>query len=317
VTGFPELRRALRDYDTPTIWGVVRTALAGVGRTNKNTVSAYRSGVSVYVEWMRERDYDLLWPPEGAAAQYRDSLQARYKPGPVNTRLVGAAKLYWALDRLKVEHGAPFKDHPNLFVPVTSDIPATAYGESEFNAILEGAENEYDYVALLLAGNAGLTTSEILRLDWAHVTLPKRRRDGSWSGPGRLLVYGRAGKVDTAYFGGQLASALDVLPERTGPVLKHVTSPSGLRYRVKKAAVRAGLVDHARGGATCNGVPVHTHFGLLRARRRYGIDAVREGGLLVAQMALRHKTPTMTARYASETEEELAQFVGAVRRGEA
>ena len=112
---------------------------------------------------------------------------------------------------------------------------------------------------------------------------------------------------------GSSADALDALPARSGPVLAPVRSGSGLRYRVARLAVRAGLIEHARPpkGSERRDVTL----GLHRLRHRFGTDVVREHGIAVGQAALRHASPQTTARYAKEREHQVAVFVRALRRG--
>lgn len=56
-------------------------------------------------------------------------------------------------------------------------------------------------------------------------------------------------------------------------------------------------------------------LGLHRLRHRFGTDVVREHGIAVGQVALRHSNPQTTARYAKEREHQVAAFVRTLRRG--
>jgi hypothetical protein len=59
-----------------------------------------------------------------------------------------------------------------------------------------------------------------------------------------MLLHGKGRKVSEAPFGDELADALDAPTARHGPVLAHVRSASGLRYRIVGMAYRARyLVD--------------------------------------------------------------------------
>ena len=95
--------------------------------------------------------------------------------------------------------------------------------------------------------------------------------------------------------------------------MAHERSGSGLRYRVARLAVKAGLIEHARTpkGSEQRDVIQSLH----RLRHRFGTDVVREHGIAVGQAALRHANPQTTARYAKEREHQVAAFVRTLRRG--
>jgi integrase len=153
----------------------------------------------------------------------------------------------------------------------------------------------------------------MLVLDWPHVTLPERGASGAWTESGTMLVHGKGRTERVMPIGDELADALDALPARSGPVLAHVRSSSGLRYRVACLAARAGLIEHARPpkGTARRGMTL----GLHRLRHRFGTDVVREHGIAVGQAALRHSNPQTTARYAKEREHQVAALVRTLRRG--
>jgi len=50
-------------------------------------------------------------------------------------------------------------------------------------------------------------------------------------------------------------------------------------------------------------------LGVHRLRHRFGTDVVKSCGLAIGQTALRHASPTTTARYAKDRDEAVAAFV--------
>ena len=229
-----------------------------------------------------------------------------------NARLSGARVLYRALVWVGLEHADPFAQVCGVRDGRAPEAVRPAYSHREVAALLGAATDPHDRAAILLGADAGLRAAEMLALDWSHVTLPERDASGAWSETGTMLVHGKGRTERVVPIGDELADALDALPARSGPVLAHVRSGSGLRYRVACLAVRAGLIESAR---PPKGSPRRdVMLGLHRLRHRFGTDVVREHGIAVGQAALRHANPQTTARYAKEREHQVASFVRTLRR---
>jgi integrase/recombinase XerC len=310
----PRAAAAARDHDHDTLWSLVAAMLAEGDRVSPHTVKAYRAGVLRYLAWAKASGVAILRPERGAGTRYRlDLMRAFSNPGTVNTRLSGARALFRALAWVGLEHADPFAHVRGVRDGRAPEAVRPAYSHREVAALLGAATDPHDRVAILLGADAGLRAAEMLALDWSHVTLPDRDGSGAWSESGTMLVHGKGRTERMVPLGDELADAFDALPSRSGPVLAHVRSGSGLRYRVARLAARAGLIEHARppkGTARRD-----LTLGLHRLRHRFGTDVVREHGIAVGQAALRHANPQTTARYAKERELQVAAFVRTLRRG--
>jgi integrase/recombinase XerC len=310
----PRAAAAARDHDHDTLWSLVAAMLAEGDRVSPHTVRAYHAGVLRYLAWAKASGVAILRPERGTGTRYRlDLMRAYANPGTVNTRLSGARALYRALAWIGLEHADPFAQVRGIRDGRAPEAVRPAYSHREVAALLGAATDPHDRVVILLGADAGLRAAEMLALDWAHVTLPDRDASGAWSDTGAMLVHGKGRTERVMPIGDELADALDALPSRSGAVVAHVRSSSGLRYRVACLATRAGLIEHARPpkGTARRGMTL----GLHRLRHRFGTDVVREHGIAVGQAALRHSNPQTTARYAKEREHQVAALVRTLRRG--
>jgi len=279
---------AARDHDHDTLWSLVAAMLAEGDRVSRHTVRAYRAGVLRYLAWAKASGVAILRPERGAGTRYRlDLMRAYANSGTVNTRLSGARALYRALAWVGLEHADPFAQVRGVRDGRAPEAVRPAFSHREVAMLLGAAGDPHDRAAILLGADAGLRAAEMLALDWPHVTLPDRDASGAWSEPGTMLVHGKGRTERMVPIGDELADALDALPSRSGPVVAHVRSGSGLRYRVACLAARAGLIEHARPpkGTERRGMTL----GLHRLRHRFG--------------------------YAKEREHQVAAFVRTLRRG--
>lgn len=300
--------RAARDHDHDALWSLCQAYLAERDHTSRNTVTGYRYGVRMFTTWAADTGAALLRPERGTGSRYRHHLMGRYpNPSTVNGRLSAARCLYRALDWVGLEVLDPFAHVAAVRDGRSADAVRPAYSVGDLSRLLGAATDPHDRVLLLLGANAGLRAAEMLALDWSEVELPERTPEGDWASAGRMLVHGKGRTLMHVPIGDELADALSDLPARSGAVLAHVRSPSGLRYRVARLAREAGLIAHARDqqGVT---------LGLHRLRHRYGTDVVQAYGLAVGQAALRHANPATTSRYVKDRENAVAEFARGLRR---
>jgi len=307
----PRAAAAARDYDHDALWSLCLAYLAERDDISRHTCATYRYGVRIYTEWAHQEGVALLRPERGAGGRFRYHLTRRYQnPGTINTRLSGARVLYRALDWTGLETHDPFTHVTTVRDGRSPDAMRPAYTHRDVAAMLGVIDNSCDRAMVLLGADAGLRAAEMLSLDWSHVRLPDQKAGGGWTDAGEMLVHGKGGKVSHVPIGDELADALVRLPHRDGPVLAHVRSASGLRYRIARLAARAGIIAHARPEGGRGGAAL----GLHRLRHRFGTDVVAAHGLAVGQAALRHSNPATTSRYVKDRDVAVAAFVRTLRR---
>jgi integrase/recombinase XerC len=321
---------AARDRDADTLWSLTAAMLAEGATVSPHTARSYRASVLDYIAWTTTAGVNVLRPAHGTGSAYRYHLTRTYStpnstPGgeptvgvaSVNARLTGARALYRAFAWVDLEHADPFVNVKRLQDKRAPETVRAAYSHGDVARLLDAADDPHDHVAVLLGAHAGLRAAEMLALTWDRVTMPDRNTAGEWTDVGALIVHGKGGTVRTVPAGDALLDALEALPDRSGPVLAHVRTGSGLRYRVARLAERAGLIDKARPaageGRTKNGKAAPAVLGLHRLRHRFGTDVVKAHGIAVGQTALRHASPVTTARYAKDRETEVAAFVRTLR----
>ena len=315
---------AARDHDHSTLWSLTAAFLANGDRVSIHTARSYRAGVLMYLAWATDTGVSILRPDTRTGDHYRTHLTRTYtnananvSVGTVNTRLATARVLYRAFDWIDLEHRDPFRNVKPLRDARAPEAVRDAYQKDDLARLLEAADDPHDRVALLLGAHAGLRATEMLTLTWDRVTLPAQDANGRWADAGVMLVEGKGKTLGNVPIGDALATALAALPRtESGRVLAHVTTASGLRYRIARLATRAGMIDSARPkagvGRTVNGKPAPRNaatLGVHRLRHRFGTDVVKSCGLAIGQTALRHASPTTTARYAKDRDEAVAAFV--------
>lgn len=162
---------------------------------------------------------------------------------------------------------------------------------SELGALLAAFEDGELRRAVALGAYAGLRVGEVAALDWQDVDLEER-----W-----ITVRGGKGDKDRVV---DLPSLLadELLPRTGGNVVTaggHVYTSGALQRRVNRA-IRSTGVDQT--------------FHRLRARYAT-VGLAVTGNLLAVSRALGHSSPTVTARYAATSGDDLRAIGEAVTRG--
>ena len=307
---------ACRDYDAPTLQSLVQAFMHERDDPSPHTLSAYASGVSRFVAWAQQDGCSILRPDRTAGTRYRAALQDAYaSPGSVNTRLCGARSLYAALAWVGVEHVNPFQGVKGVRDRREPDRVRARYTDTELRAMLAHAQDATDRAIVLLGAHAGLRLAEMRGLVWEGVRLPDQDGTGAWVGAGEADITGKGNTRATVPLGDELMRALVQLPEpRAGYVLRGRTpgqpmSASGVRHRVARMATAAGIVDDPRAPRPRKHDGSIMALGVHRLRHSFGTRVAEACGLDVAQKALRHRSPTTTARYVKETDRRVAAFV--------
>ena len=312
---------AANEYDVDALWSLC-SAMLHEGNVSPNTVRGYRIGTIAFITWAEANGVNLLRPEHGTGNRYRQHLidsrggKDQANAGTVNVRLAGARVLYRAFEWADVAASDPFKHTKTVREQRAPELQRPAYSELDVARLLDAADDPHDRVMLLLGATAGLRAQEMIDLEWngakTSVTLPERAPTGEWADAGLMVVLGKGGTEREVWAGDELLDALEALPNRTGPVLAHVRSTSGLRYRMARLAERAGLITKAR---PPKGTPKRDkEMGLHRLRHRFGTDIVRSIGIEHGRVALRHASVVTTQRYAKGEGERIASFVRGLRR---
>ena len=312
----PRAAAACRDYDASTLQSLVTAYMHERDQPSPHTISAYRAGVARYVEWSQRTGVSILRPDRNAGTRYRADLQDAYSsPGSVNTRLVGAQSMYRALSWADVDHVNPFQHVRGVKDKRAPERVRDRYSDAELHALLNAAQDATDRCIVLLGAHAGLRLAEMRGLVWEGIQLPERDATGAWLAAGWADVHGKGGTDVQVPLGDALMHALVSLPgPHTGCVLKGRTpgapmSASGVRHRLALMATRAGIVDDPRGPRPRKHDGSIMALGVHRLRHSFGTRVAATHGLDVAQTALRHASPTTTARYVKGRDQRVASFV--------
>jgi integrase/recombinase XerC len=317
------IAEAVQRRDHATLWSACAAMLTEGDGVSDNTITTYRAGALRYLEWCDANGVNVLRPDDDVGGLYRRDLMRAYSTlvpsgdkmvrrpnaGSVNTRLAGAKVIYRMLKRFKVEHANPFEDVKGVRERRKANTIRPAYTERQVVALLANATDPEDRVLVLLGSDAGLRVSEMIALDWSHVTLPERDASGAWATAGSAIVHGKGSTTAVVPLGDELLDALADLPHRVGPVLTRARTPSGLRYRLNRLAARAGGF-----GITKPRDPRAVALGIHRLRHRFATDVVAQYGLAVGQEACRHANVATTTRYVHDQQRAVADFVRGLRR---
>lgn len=192
--------------DSGALWALLRHHMQLRGRVSPQTLSAYRSGLSVFLRWAATQPTTrLVMPDADFGAEYLRHLEAqRLSPATVNTRRAVVKAFYRALRWTGVTAADPMSDVPPVRDPTPRSEKREAYRDGELRALLAQA-NPAERAALLLGVLAGLRLSEALALRWTDVDL---------HGGMLTVAAGKGGKRARVVLAPALADALRALQQQ-------------------------------------------------------------------------------------------------------
>lgn len=195
------VRERLGERDALALAALVKHHQERQGKRSPRTLSAYRTGVKIYLEWAFDHLADkILIPGPDVGADYLRFLERRgLAPASVNARRAAVVALYAALRWTGASSADPMRDTPAVRDPTPRHEKREPYREDEFKALLAAAQLPEERAFLLLGGVAGLRLSELLALTWADI-------DAS---AGVVIIQsGKGGKKRRVYAPAQLFSLL-------------------------------------------------------------------------------------------------------------
>ncbi|MEJ2291653.1 MAG: site-specific integrase [Deinococcales bacterium] len=299
--------KAANERDVDALWELVEAHLtlhggSGVG-TSAHTMRAYRRGVAdlvalwqgenllrprrdagtLYVQRLRSGDRDPLLEREPPAARRgRRVKRGPLAPATVQLKVAAARALYDALAWAGATDADPFRDvRMGRHTTRAEDVQgARSYTDFELIDMMAAARDQQERVILLLGAHGGLRVSEMLRLRWDEVSLPRRE----------LMVRGgKGGKTALVTLTPKLAEALLTYGRArhvAGDGVEHVLelrSQYGVFNRLRRLCERAEV--------EFKGVHALRHSAGTRLYRQ-------TGDLGQVQDHLRHATLDMARRYA-------------------
>jgi len=239
-----ELRRravtAARDGDVQALWEmteayVLLQGLAGA-RISQHTLRAYRTGVSLFLEYATPAGVQLLHPRPNHGVAYARWLEAKgLSTSSVRVRLAAARSLYAALRWSGATDAAPFTDVRPGRDPVARTEKRKPYSADDIQTLLRHARPE-EAVMVLLGAHAGLRSSEIAGLPRSDLHLDEPEP--------YLVVTGKRQKRQSVPLSGTLVAALRrwlALSPGAGPQVLAGSSADYVQDRLRQLCARAGV----------------------------------------------------------------------------
>ncbi|MXV20777.1 tyrosine-type recombinase/integrase [Deinococcus xianganensis] len=273
-----EAVRAARDADPEGLWGLVEAFLVTTGRrgarVSDHTLSSYRIGLQVFLDWAGPAGVSLLRPGARDGYRFARHLEAlKLAPSSVRARLAAGRALYGALRWSGATESAPFTDVRTAPDPTPRHEKRKPYTDADLAAMLLVAGPQ-ETVIVLLGAHCGLRNAEMRGLAWGDVHLE--------SGAPFINVLGKRGRRQDVALSRSAAAALRVWRGMRGAV-----KPSDPVLLIRSSRNLGRAVERVcrAAGVTYEGREVH---GLRHSAGTKVYAATND--LLAVRDTLRHRT---------------------------